>query len=70
MINKNQLRAKMAGLPCSVKTLTQAIGMSKSAFYRRLNGKTLFTVPEMLNCAKYLQLTDAERDQIFFLPVK
>ena len=66
MFNKKMLRTKMYGNSCTAKELSQLLGISQSALYRRLNGQIAFTVPEMLMCAKYLGLTNEERDQIFF----
>ena len=59
---------KMLEQNCSVLELSKKIGVSKAALYRRLNGVVAFTVPEMQACKEHLNLTDAERDKIFFNP--
>ena len=66
MLNKMALRLKMLEQSCTVKELSQVLAISQSALYRRLNGNVVFTVPEMLICAKHLGLTAEERDAIFF----
>ena len=66
MLNAAALRAKMADRSCSAKDFSESLGLSKSAFYRRLSGKSFFTVPEVLLCEKLLGLTSDERDRIFF----
>jgi len=68
MSSKKALRIKMYSSTCTVKELSQVLGLSTSAFYRRLNGKTQFTVQEMLKCVEHLGLTEEERDEIFFAP--
>ena len=66
MFDKQALRIKMLSCSCSAKELSQILGISTSALYRRLNGSVYFTVPEVLRCADRLSLTSEERDQIFF----
>jgi len=64
--NKTALRVKMLESSCTVKELSQVLDISKGALYRRLNGQVFFTVPEVIACSKHLNLTNEERDQIFF----
>jgi predicted DNA-binding transcriptional regulator AlpA len=66
MLDPKALRLKMFSRACSVKELASVLEISKTALYRRINGKVYFTVPEVAACTKHLGLTLAERDQIFF----
>lgn len=44
--------------------LAEAAGISRSAFYRKCNGKSEFTLAEIKEIANILQLTNI--DKIFF----
>jgi len=66
MAGSRALRIKMFSCSCTVKELSQVLGLSTAALYRRLNGKISFTISEMLKCVEHLGLTDEERNQIFF----
>lgn len=66
MTDKNKLRAKMALHGIRDYELADAIGMSRQSMSYKINGKRLFTAPEINAISKALELTLEERDEIFF----
>lgn len=66
MVNKALLCSQMVLQGISTKDLASALGKSMSTVYRKINGKTEFMAPEILECCKILSLTPELKDEIFF----
>lgn len=65
-MNINALKAKMVLEGISTEKLAQEIGVSKSAFYRKLNGKTEFTREEIQKIIDVLRISNSDAFKIFF----
>ena len=61
-----QLKAKMADRGMTVKALCECIGISRPAWYRKINGLSDFTRREIKMTAEALRLTMEELVDIFF----
>lgn len=57
-MNKNKLYYEMRERNVTVSELCDAINMSRSAFYRKCNGKSEFTLSEARAIVEYLGLDD------------
>lgn len=66
-INKSLLKAQMALQNVSCKDLAQADGWSLTTVYRKVNGQTAWTVPEVQICVELLFLDSAVAGKIFFV---
>lgn len=66
MINTFKLKAKIVENQTNVQELSKKIGISYSAFYRKLNGNTDFTIKEASMISNELKLTNNEINSIFF----
>jgi hypothetical protein len=66
LINERLLRSQMALQGISAKVLAQQLKTSTSTIYRRIKGKTAFTVPEIQTCVKTLSLDTDMACKIFF----
>lgn len=65
-MNINALKAKMVLEDVSAEKLAQEIGVSKSAFYRKLSGKTEFTREEIQKIINALHISNNDAFTIFF----
>lgn len=63
-MNKQALFRKMEEKNISITEMFQALGMSRSAFYRKCNGKSEFTLGEIFRIMQILGIDDA--NAIFF----
>lgn len=59
IMNKHRLYYEMAMRNIKVKELCEAIGMSRSSFYRKVNGYTEFTQGDIQAILDYLHLDTA-----------
>ena len=67
-MDANKLRYYIANRGRNISDLEKAIGISKTALYRKMRGKTEFTREEIQKIIDYLGLSDAETIEIFFGP--
>lgn len=63
-MDKQALFRKMEEKNISITEMFQALGMSRSAFYRKCNGKSEFTLGEISRIMQILGIDDA--NAIFF----
>ena len=67
MVNVNKLRGKMVEYGVKVDCVAEQLGVSRSTFYRKLEGdRGAFTIKEVSIIAKALHLDLAELNSIFF----
>lgn len=66
MVNVSKLRGRMVEMSISTKELATRIGVNVCTIYRRFNEPDTFTVKEVFEIAKVLNLTQEEFDTIFF----
>lgn len=64
-MGSNILRGKIVENGYTIQQLAQKIGISKSAFYRRVNDTDRFTIGEANRIKDVLKLTNEEICQIF-----
>ena len=64
----NLTKLKVAIIDRGVRrnALADALGVSRSTIYSKLDGKREFTVGEALRMSEFLRLSREERDEIFF----
>lgn len=67
-MNSNLLKAEMVKKGINGQTLSEEIGISESAFYRKMNGSSQFTQGEIRSIADALQMTRETIFAIFFDP--
>lgn len=65
-MNKNRLEFEMKERGISVGRLCAEIGISRSAYYRKCNGKSEFTLAEIKAIIKLLNLEEKIAADIFF----
>lgn len=65
-MNKNRLEFEMKERGVSVADLCEAIGISRSAYYRKCNGKSEFTLAEIKAIMRFLNLKEHVTSEIFF----
>lgn len=66
MVNANKLRGKIVERGLSVSSVSAAIGVHKSTFYRKLSGDAPFTIQDADRLVDVLGLTSEETKSIFF----
>lgn len=66
MINTRLLQAYMVLKGVTAKTFADAQGWSIRKTYRKINGDTAFTVPEVQVCKDLLELDPPATNAIFF----
>ena len=66
MLNRKKLQGKMIEMGFSSLELSKAIGISQSAFFRKLSGISDFTREEIQHIRNLLNLTSEELESIFF----
>lgn len=67
MVNVNKLKGKAVEKGIPLKDLAEAAGITLSTLYRRMaNGGEAFTIREVRQIARQLDLTEAETNDIFF----
>ena len=65
-MNTRELKAKMALKEKSINQLCAALGISRTAFFRKTTGVSEFTQSEICTLRKELDLDDHETALIFF----
>ena len=65
-MNVNELKAQMARNEKTAEQLCAALGISTSAWYRKLAGTSQFTQSELTALRRELHLDDQQTLQIFF----
>lgn len=63
-MNNQALLEKMEARGYTIQKMCEALGMSRSAFYRKRNGKSEFTLNEMNQILTILRVKDPR--EIFF----
>lgn len=63
-MNNQALLEKMEARGYTIQRMCEALGMSRSAFYRKRNGKSEFTLNEMNQILSILRVKDPR--EIFF----
>lgn len=66
MTDFKMLRGKMDDSGMTMTAIASKSGILRETLYNRLNGKGDFTASEMMGLAKTLNLSNQERDEIFF----
>ena len=66
MTDYELLKEKIRDSGMTMIAISSKSGILRETLYNRLNGKGDFTASEMMSLAKVLNLTNAERDAIFF----
>ncbi len=61
-MNRNLLKAEMIKHGYNGQTLSEEIGISESAFYRKMNGASEFTQGEIMAIKKILEM---DHDTVF-----
>ena len=65
-MNKRELKAQMVRDGKTVDQMCDAIGISKTAWWRKTNGQTQFTIEEAVAIRRELNLDDRQTALIFF----
>lgn len=65
-MNVNLLKAQIALKGKKISDITDLLKISKSAIYRKLNGKSDFTRKEILMLINFLDISTEKAMQIFF----
>lgn len=65
-MKEKEMRAAMARAGVSSKFMAEKLGISATAFYNKLTGKTEFKNSEIRTVANLLSLSAAELESIFF----
>lgn len=65
-MNERLLRSAMVAQGVSPEHLMATVGISKSAYYRKMNGTSEFTQSEISKIAQMLHLDEKELCRIFF----
>ena len=66
MIKREVLMAEVALKQTSVEAIAKKIGISKTAFYRKMNGQSDFYRKEILDICACLGLSKQKMGEIFF----
>lgn len=65
MVDVNKLRGKIVEKGFSQQELAQSIGIDRSTFYRKMKNNGDFSIGEVAEIAKVMQLTNEEAIEIF-----
>lgn len=65
-MNKDELKAQIVRKNKTANQLCAAIGISRTAWFRKLNGKSQFTLKEVVDIREVLDLDDEQTNIIFF----
>lgn len=65
-MNINMLKAQIALKGKKISDITKLLKISKSAIYRKLNGKSDFTRKEILLLINFLEISTDKAMEIFF----
>ena len=67
-MNSKELKAQIVRKGKSIDQLCAAIGISRSAWFRKVSGESEFTQGEICGLRQELELDDHLTSQIFFAP--
>lgn len=65
-MDKNKLAVYVKKSDLSIGEQAKIMGMSRSCWYRKRNGISEFTVPEIAKCCYMFSIKRKEKDSIFF----
>lgn len=65
-MNKKELKAQMIRSEKTVDQLCAALGICRSAWFRKINGKSWFNQGEIIRLRAELDLNDEQTGLIFF----
>lgn len=65
MVDVNKLRGKIVEKGFSQQELAQSIGIDRSTFYRKMKNNGDFSIGEVAEIAKVMQLSNEEAIEIF-----
>lgn len=65
MVDVNKLRGKIVERGFSQQELAQSIGIDRSTFYRKMKNNGDFSIGEVAEIAKVMQLSNEEAIEIF-----
>lgn len=66
MTDTNALRKSIQESGVSISFIARKIGITREGFYKKMNNETEFKASEISCLKKVLNLTNSERDAIFF----
>ena len=66
MPNMSAFRSKLYDSGITITALARKTGMSRAAFYKKMQGDSEFKLSEIVSICNALRLTNEERDHIFF----
>lgn len=66
MTNTNLLREKIDDSGYKLRFIAGKLGITYQGFLKKINNETEFKATEIQNLKELLNLTDEERDKIFF----
>ena len=66
MTDTSLLNAAIAKIGITKKELVKALGLTYAGFWKKLNHQSEFKATEIKMIQRLLNLSDAERDHIFF----
>lgn len=65
-MNTKELKAQMVRKEKTVDQLCASLGISRSAWFRKIGGESQFTQGEITGLRKELELSDEQTGDIFF----
>lgn len=65
-MNENALKARLVRMGYTYETISNELGISKNAFWRKITNKNDFNLPEIQKLRIVLKLEPAEFNEIFF----
>jgi hypothetical protein len=65
-MNTNELKVQMIRQQKTAEQLCSTLGISKSAWYRKIGGESQFTQGEIMDLRRELSLDDRQTALIFF----
>jgi hypothetical protein len=65
-MNITELKVQMIRKEKTPEQLCTALGISKTAWYRKINGESQFTQGELVSLRRELELDDRQTAMIFF----
>lgn len=65
-MNTNELKVQMIRQQKTAKQLCATLGISESAWYRKIGGESQFTQGEIMDLRRELDLNDQQTGLIFF----
>lgn len=66
MVKLDVLKARIRTSGLKTQSVAEKLGMSRASLWKKLSGRVEFKVSEIAGLSKVLDLTNEERDYIFF----